>query len=201
MGWFGKEQGLICKTWDCPQNLELFMWRKSYEPSPWGHGPKELSGSTGPWWTGAYPFANLIVSLGSWSDSHEWMGLGQRWPLAAQPGCGVTEPPESYWNGAPVHWSSPREVEEGEGTTTTPFLELVERGEVTVALTMVGSGRWHSVPVGLDEEKGSSSGEGHRRCAFYRAWRGAQAAGKGGGTAGVTTSHQWSPYLAGLGGG
>jgi hypothetical protein len=55
--------------------------------------------------------------------------------------------------------------------TTTPFLEVVERGEVGVELTMLGSGRWHSVPVGMYEERGRSFDEGRRRCRMFQGWR------------------------------
>jgi hypothetical protein len=43
---------------------------------------------------------------------------------------------------------------------TTPFLEVVEHGEGGVELTMVRSGRRHSVLVGMDKERGRSSVEG-----------------------------------------
>jgi hypothetical protein len=45
----------------------------------------------------------------------------------------------------------------------TPFLEVVERREVRVELTTVGSGWRHLVPVGMDEERGRSSDEGWRK--------------------------------------
>jgi hypothetical protein len=55
--------------------------------------------------------------------------------------------------------------------TTTPFLEVVERREAGVELTKVGSGWRHSVPVGMDEERGRSSDEGWTKCGMFRGWR------------------------------
>jgi hypothetical protein len=56
----------------------------------------------------------------------------------------AVEPLECHRNDAPVRRTSPRGVEEGEGVTTSPFLEVVEHEEVGVELTMVGSRPQHS---------------------------------------------------------
>jgi hypothetical protein len=146
----GKERGLNVSGWNIDYRRIIFLKRIPWTKST-GLWNSESTPVYGPWWTSYIPFRRLLIlATHSRFDDQEIRGARQQRPRQA-----AAHSSASRRDGPSVHRSSPRGAGDGVGMMTNPFFEVVERGEVGVELTMVRSGQQHSVPVGLDEERGA----------------------------------------------
>jgi hypothetical protein len=105
------------------------------------------------------------------------MGLGQRWPMAVQPGARSGGTHRSQPGGVSEPRSSLQMTDKVEGWTTS-FMEVTTWSGKAESGLAVRWGRWRcSVPVEANRQGGRSAGDGLMRCrklqgrrhAFYRA--------------------------------
>jgi hypothetical protein len=90
-------------------------------------------------------------------------GVGQWWTKEVRSGHEMVESPARHRNGPLAVGGSPRMAFQGEEMMKIPFLGKVEHERVKAELVMKGGGRWHSVLVEKDGERGRSSVEGRMR--------------------------------------